>query len=259
MPSPDFKNKVVLVIGGSSGIGRSAAKRFGSAGAKVVIAARREEESRDVVTQIDRAGGKADFVATDVSNADAVRRAVDFTVERFGDLHAAFNNAGTEGRFAPIVDLQPEDFDHLITVNLRGVWLAIKFEFEVWRRLGHGGAIVNTSSWLAHGAFAAASAYSASKAALDGMIRALALEGAPLGIRINNVNPGIIDTPMLRRFGDDDTVFAPFVQHTPAGRLGRPEDIAAAVLWLASDEAEFVTGQNLLVDGGFSIPGFRWG
>jgi NAD(P)-dependent dehydrogenase (short-subunit alcohol dehydrogenase family) len=255
----EFKGRVVFITGGTSGIGRATALAFARTGAKVAVAGRRSVEGQSVVAEIKDAGGTADFVETDVAQAESVRRAVEFTIERFGDLHAAFNNAGTEGEFAPIVESSPEDFDQMITVNLRGVWLAIKYELEALRRLGHGGAIVNTSSWLAHGAFAASASYSASKAGLDGMIRALALEGADLGVRINNVNPGIIDTPMLRRFGSDDAIFAPFVKHTPAGRLGRPEDIANAVLWLCSDGAEFVTGQNLLVDGGFTIPGFRWG
>lgn len=253
-----FKNKVVLVVGGSSGIGRSAAIGFASAGARVVIAARREKEGRDVVAEIQGKGQEAEFIGTDVEKSDDVERAVRFAVDHFGDLHAAFNNAGIEGKFAPIIDCAPEDFDRTVSVNLRGVWLAIKYEMEAFKKLGHGGAIVNTSSWLAHGALAGSSIYSASKAGLDGLIRAVALEGAPLGVRINNVNPGTIDTPMFRRFGSPEEIGAPFVKHTPLGRLGEPEDVADVVQWLCSDAARFVTGQNISVDGGFTIPGPRW-
>lgn len=253
-----FKNKVVLVVGGSSGIGRSAARRFAGAGARVVIAARREREGREVVAEIHNEGQEAAFIGTDVEKSNEVERAVSFAVDHFGDLHAAFNNAGIEGKFAPIVECTPEEFDRTIAVNLRGVWLAIKYELEAFRKLGHGGAIVNTSSWLAQGALAGSSIYSASKAALDGLIRAVALEAAPLGIRINNVNPGTIDTPMFRRFGAPEEIGAPFVAHTPLGRLGAPEDVADAVQWLSCDAARFVTGQSILVDGGFAIPGPRW-
>jgi NAD(P)-dependent dehydrogenase (short-subunit alcohol dehydrogenase family) len=179
------------------------------------------------------------------------------TLEKFGGIDASFNNAGTLGSFLAASDMEEADFDTTFAVNLKGVWLCCKHEIITMRRLGKGGSIVNTSSWLAHGAFPGSSAYSASKAALDGMIRALAQEGAPDGIRINNVNPGIIDTPMFRLAAADNDADRPFIQHTPAGRLGTPEDVAEVVVWLSSDAARFVTGQNTLVDGGYTIPGHR--
>ncbi|GLG83648.1 hypothetical protein ACSO1_21700 [Acinetobacter calcoaceticus] len=148
------------------------------------------------------------------------------------------------------------DFDKTILTNLRGTWLAIKYQITAMMETKTPGVIVNTSSWLAVGASSGSSAYSASKGALDSMIRALALEIAPFQIRINNVNPGIIDTPMFRRFVDDETA-KPYITYTPQQRLGQPEDVANTVTWLCTNEASFITGQSILIDGGFSIAGLR--
>jgi NAD(P)-dependent dehydrogenase (short-subunit alcohol dehydrogenase family) len=252
-----FSGRVALVTGAGSGIGEAAAVAFARDGARgVVLAGRRVGELERVADQIAELGATPLTVATDVARADDVRRMIDATLEKFGRLDAAFNNAGTEGAFAPIAELSDTDFDATIAVNLKGAWLCCREEMRAMARLRTGGAIVNTSSWLAHGAFPGSSIYSASKAALDGMIRALAQEGAEAGIRVNNVNPGIIDTPMFRRFANDAAA-RPFVEHTPARRLGRPEEVADVVVWLASDAARFVTGQTVLVDGGYSIPGHR--
>jgi NAD(P)-dependent dehydrogenase (short-subunit alcohol dehydrogenase family) len=248
--------KVALVTGAGSGIGRAAALALARVGADVVLAGRRHAELLAVAQEVERMNRKALVVATDVSVADQVQALVRSTVERFGRLDVAFNNAGIEGAFAPIQELKESDFDSTIGINLKGAWLCCREEMAAMRRLGQGGAIVNTSSWLARGAFPGSSVYSASKAALDGMIRALAQEGADAGIRVNNVNPGIIDTPMLRRFGDSAFV-QPFVAHTPARRLGTAEDVADVVVWLSSDASRFVTGQCLMVDGGYAIPGHR--
>lgn len=191
----------------------------------------------------------------DVRSSTEIRALVDATVARYGRLDAAFNNAGTEGTFAPIIEQTEADFDAAIATNLKGTWLSIKYEMEAMLAHG-GGAIVNTSSWLAKGALAGSSSYSASKGALDALIRAVVLEGGPHGIRINNVNPGVIDTPMARRFGDDD-MLRPFAAFTPARRIGRPEDVADAAVWLCSDGARFITGESILVDGGYTIAGLR--
>jgi NAD(P)-dependent dehydrogenase (short-subunit alcohol dehydrogenase family) len=250
----EFDGKVVLVTGAGSGMGRAAARLFAARGARVLIAGRRIAQLDQVAREIREAGGEVRAIPTDIADEAQVAALVSAAVEPWGRLDAAFNNAGIEGAFAPITELTAADFDATIRVNLRGICL--REEMRAMRRLGQPAAIVNTSSWLAHGAFPGSSVYSASKAALDGMIRAVAQEGAPHGIRVNNVNPGIIDTPMLRRFGDD-AAFRPFIEHTPLRRLGTAEEVAEAVLWLCSDAARFVTGQTLLVDGGYAIPGHR--
>jgi NAD(P)-dependent dehydrogenase (short-subunit alcohol dehydrogenase family) len=251
-----FQDRIVLITGAGTGIGRAAARAFAGQGAAVVLNGRREAPLRAVAAELDALGAVAAVHAGDIADALAVGDLIGAVLDRFGRLDVAFNNAGIEGAFAPIEDLRPEDFDATIATNLKGVWLCCRAQIAAMRQSGRGGAIVNTSSWLAHGAFPGSSIYSASKAALDGMIRALAQETADVGIRINNVNPGIIDTPMFRRFADDAAA-RPFVDHTPMRRLGMPEDVADAVVWLCSDAARFVTGQNLLIDGGYTIPGHR--
>jgi NAD(P)-dependent dehydrogenase (short-subunit alcohol dehydrogenase family) len=251
-----LEGKVALVTGGGTGIGKAAALRFAREGAHVVLAGRREGEITDVATAISAHGGKAVAISADVSRAEDVKRLVASTLDRFGRLDVAFNNAGIEGAFGPAHVMSEDDFDRVIAINLKGVWLAIKQEIEAMLAYGAGGAIVNTSSWLAKGALAGSAAYSASKGALDAMIRAIALDVAASGVRINNVNPGIIDTPMLRRFVDDETA-KPWAAFTPMQRLGQPEDVGDVAVWLCTDEARFVTGQSILVDGGYTIAGMR--
>jgi NAD(P)-dependent dehydrogenase (short-subunit alcohol dehydrogenase family) len=253
---PRLHNRVALVTGGGSGIGRSAALGFAREGAKVVVAGRRQPELEETVRSIVASGGEALAVQTDVSVASSVRNLVTTAVTRFGRLDIAFNNAGTEGAFAPIHDLTEVDFDEVLRINLKGVWLSIKYEVEAMLAHGGGGSIVNTSSFLARGAVVGSSAYSASKGALEAMVRALALELGPQGIRINNVLPGVINTPMFQRLGGP-AASKPLERFTPLRRLGMPEDVADVAVWLGTDEARFVTGQGLLVDGGFTIPGMR--
>jgi NAD(P)-dependent dehydrogenase (short-subunit alcohol dehydrogenase family) len=213
-------------------------------------------EIEETVRLITMAGGEAFAVPADVSVAEEVRALVAAVIERYGRLDVAFNNAGVEGRFAPITQLTEADFDHVLGVNLKGVWLSIKHEVEAMLAQGNGGVIVNTSSFLARGAVAGSSAYSASKGALEAMIRAVALECGPSGIRINNVLPGAIDTPMFGRLGGDDAR-APLEAYTPLGRVGQPADVSDVAVWLSTDEARFITGQSILVDGGLTIPGMR--
>ncbi|OJH40494.1 SDR family NAD(P)-dependent oxidoreductase [Cystobacter ferrugineus] len=251
-----FQGKVALVTGAGSGMGRAAAVAFAREGASVVLAGRRSAELDAVAAEVEAAGGRALAVPTDVAKVEDVQRLVRTTLERFDRLDAAFNNAGVEGAFAPIHELKPEDFDHTFGINVRGVWLCMKYQVEAMLRSGRGGAIVNNSSWLAHGALPGSSIYAASKAALDGMIRAVALEVADKGVRVNNVNPGIIDTPMLHRL-IDEPARRPFIENTPARRLGTPAEVADVAVWLCSDAARFVTAQNLLVDGGYAIAGHR--
>ena len=250
-------DKVVLVSGGGTGIGRAAALAYAREGAKVALAGRRAAEIEATARDIALAGGHALPIVADVSQENDIRRLLATVTAHYGRLDVAFNNAGIIGNFAPITEQTSEDFDRVIAINLRGVWLAMKYEIETFLAQRSGGVIVNTSSWLTHGALAGSSSYSASKGALDAMIRAVALEYSGQGIRVNNINPGIIDTPMARGSVADSAAFAPFIAHTPAGRLGESEDIGDVALWLATDEARFITGQSLLVDGGYTIAGMR--
>lgn len=251
-----LKDRVALVTGGGSGIGRAAALAYARDGAKVVVAGRRAAELEETVGLIKANGGDAFAVPTDVSIAKEVQALVAAAVKRYGRLDAAFNYAGTEG-FVPITDMTEAQFDHVIGINLKGVWLSVKYEVEAMLSLGNGGAIVNTSSWLAKGATVGSAAYSASKGGLDSMIRAVALEVGPSNIRINNVNPGLIYTPMAERLGANEERLAPFAAFTPARRIGLPADVADVAVWLSTDEARFVTGESLLVDGGYTIAGMR--
>lgn len=255
------RDKVALVTGGSSGMGRAAALQFAKQGAKVVVAARRENAGNETVRQIQHLGGEASFVQTDVSQPAEIEALIQKAIALYGQIDYAFNNAGTEGVFAPMTQLTEENWDHTINTNLKAVWLCLKYEIEQMIKQGTGGAIVNTSSWLAKGGLMGSTIYSASKGGLDGMVRAAALECAQHGIRVNNVNPGVIDTEMFRRFGNpddpNDAVVSAFTQHIPLKRLGSSEEVAEAVVWLCSDAAAYITGQTILIDGGFAIPGFR--
>lgn len=253
-----FQNKVALVTGGSSGMGRAAAIAFAKYGAKVVIAARREDKGQDAIAQIRASGGDAHFIKTDVANSDEIRSLFEQTIEYYGRLDFAFNNAGIEGKFAPITELSETDWEETMAVNMKAVWLCMKYEITQMLKQESGGAIVNTSSWLAKGGLAGSTIYSASKSGLDGMIRPAALEYATHNIRINNINPGIIDTEMLRRFfHPDDDAAKPFIHHIPGQRLGTSEELAETVVWLCSDASSYITGQSISVDGGYAIPGHR--
>lgn len=254
----NFQGKVALITGGSSGMGRAAAIAFAKAGANVVIAARRVQEGSETVRLIKDVGGEATFIQTDVSRSEEVAALIDKTIDTYGRLDCAFNNAGTEGKFAPITELTEVDWEHTMSANLKAVWLCMKYEIAQMLQQTSGGAIVNTSSWLAKGGLVGSTIYSASKGGLDGMVRPAALEYASQGIRINNINPGIIDTEMLRRFFQpEDEAAKPFINHIPAKRLGTSEEVAETVIWLCSDAASYITGQTISVDAGYAIPGHR--
>ena len=246
-----FANKVALVTGATSGIGRATAIAFAREGAKVVISGRREKEGSETIGIIEKAGGKATFVRSDVTNESDVAALVAKTLAAYGRLDAAFNNAGIEGTVGPIHEQTVENYHQTMNANVLGVFLSLKHEIPAMLKNG-GGAIVNTSSVAGIRGFPGAALYTASKHAVAGLTKSAALEYAAQGIRINAVLPGLIETPMLDRFkagiGADAAKLLAAGQ--PNGRMGRPDEIASAVLWLCSDAASFVIGQLLVVDGG---------
>ena len=247
----ELEGKVGLVTGGTSGIGRETAVLFAKAGAKVVVAGRREMEGEETVELVRGAGGDGLFVKTDVSKAADVEALIQRTVEKFGRLDVAFNNAGIEGVFSPIVRQSEEDWDRTIAINLKGVWLCLKYEMRQMLKQGSAGAIVNMASTLGLVGSAGVAAYSASKHAVIGLTQTAALENAKHGIRINSVCPGFIETPMADRIFRAPGVQKYVLSCHPIGRLGRPAEIAEAVVWMCSDRASFMTGQSLVLDGGF--------
>jgi NAD(P)-dependent dehydrogenase (short-subunit alcohol dehydrogenase family) len=247
----ELEGKVVLVTGGTSGIGRETALLFTKAGAKVVIAGRRELEGDETVGLIRAAGGDGLFVKTDVSKGSEVAALVQKAVEKFGCLDIAFNNAGIEGAWVPIIRQSEEDWDRTININLKGVWLCLKYEIRQMLKQGGGGAIVNMASVTGLIGSVGAGAYSASKHGVIGLTKTAALENAKSGIRVNAVCPGVIETPMGERLFGAPAIHKSVVGLHPVGRLGRPVEIAEAVVWMCSDRASFMTGQSLVLDGGF--------
>jgi len=247
----ELEDKVALVTGGTSGIGRDTALLFAKAGAKVVVAGRREQEGNETVELIRAAGGDGLLVKTDVSKASEVDALVQKTVEKFGRLDLAFNNAGIEGVWVPIAKQTEEDWDRTIGINLKGVWLCLKYEIRQMLKQGGGGAIVNMSSVTGLVGAGGAAAYSASKHGVIGLTKSAALETAKSGIRINAVCPAVIETPMGKRLFGAPAVHKAVLNSHPIGRFGRPEEIAEAVVWMCSDRASFMTGQCLVLDGGF--------
>ncbi len=234
--------------------GQTIARRFTLEGARVVVSDINEDDGNRVVRRIIDCGGEAMFVRADVSNAAAVEHLIDATISAYGDLDMAFNNAGIEGERAPMADYSDEAWDRVIAVNLTGVRLCMKYEIRQMLKHG-GGAIVNNASILGVIGFANASAYTAATHGVLGLTKAAALEYAASHIRINAVCPAFIDTPMLYRAGltTDPRTCETIERLHPVGRLGRPEEVAAAAVWLCGPEASFITGHPLLVDGGYTI------
>lgn len=251
MITTELQGKVTLVTGGASGIGRDTAVLFAKSGAKVVVAGRREAEGKETLDLIRAAGGDGLFVKSDVSKAAEVHALVQNTVEKFGRLDVAFNNAGIEGTWVPIVEQAEEDWDRVIDINLKGVWLCLKYEIQQMLKQSGGGAIVNMASIAGLMGSAGAAPYGASKHGVIGLTKTAALENARSGIRINVVCPAVIETPMGNRlFGEGEIRKFALSLH-PIGRFGKPMEVAEAVLWMCSDRASFMTGQSLVLDGGF--------
>jgi NAD(P)-dependent dehydrogenase (short-subunit alcohol dehydrogenase family) len=244
-----FENKVALVTGGSFGIGRAAAIAFAKQGAKVVIADYVEDdETRETIT---KNGGESIFMKCDVSITKDVKAVIDAAVNKFGHLDYGFNNAGIEGQMGTTHECTEENWDHTIGINLKGVWLCMKLEIEQMLRQGKG-AIVNTASVAGLVGFQGLPAYVVSKHGIIGLTKTAALEYAKQGIRVNAVCPGVIRTPMVDRItGKDKAVEKEYENMEPIGRMGTPEEVAAAVIWLCSDAASFVTGNAMAVDGGW--------
>ena len=246
-----FEDKVALVTGAASGIGRATALAFARNGANVVVSDIDPKGARETVRLITGDGGEAICVRADVSLWSDVEDMVETTIDAFGRLDYAFNNAGIGGEIAPTAEYTEAGWDSLIDVNLKGVWLCMKAEIPRMLEAG-GGAIVNCSSILGVVGFAGAPAYVASKHGVIGLTRTAALEYARQGIRVNAVCPGFIHTPMIERaMPKSDDGLKQLAEQEPIGRLGTPEDVADAVIWLCSDRSSFVTGHPLMADGGW--------
>jgi NAD(P)-dependent dehydrogenase (short-subunit alcohol dehydrogenase family) len=242
---------VVLITGALTGIGRAAAVAFAKKGAKVVAAGRRDEAGNALAEELRSLGSEAEFINADVRNEDDVRALVEKTVERFGRLDVAVNNAGTEGQVGPITDQTAETYAATFDTNVLGVLLSIKHEVRAMQANG-GGSIVNISSTYGHEGAAGASVYVGSKHAVEGITKSVALELADSGIRVNGVAPGPTDTGMLTRFTGTPENKADLVTEVPMARLGRSQELADAIVFVASDDASFITGHILNVDGGHS-------
>ena len=244
-----MNTQVVLITGALTGIGRAAAVIFAQGGARVAVSGRRDKEGQDLAAELQGLGAEAIFVRADVRNEDDVRDLVDRTVARFGRLDVAVNCAGTEGKPGPVTEQTAETYAATFDTNVLGTLLSMKHEMRVMLAQGSG-SIVNVSSTYGHTGAAGASIYAASKHAVEGLTKSAALEAAASGVRVNLVAPGPIETGMLNRFTGTDERKAGLAATVPLKRVGRPEEIADTIVFLASDKASFITGASYLVDGG---------
>ncbi|HEU4625578.1 MAG TPA: glucose 1-dehydrogenase [Steroidobacteraceae bacterium] len=249
----DFSGKTALVIGATEGIGRATALAFAAAGANVFAAGLGAERGRSLADEINALGSvAAEFVEADVAREAEVADVVARAAARFGRIHAAVNNAGTEGAFGPVQDQTADDFDRLLAVNLKGVWHGLKYQLP--HMLAHGGgAIVNTASSAGVQPIANIALYTASKHAVVGLTKATALEVARSNIRVNAVAPGPVNTGLLHRMVAGKIDLSVIAESVPMGRISEPEEIARAILWLCSDAASYITGHVLLADGGLTV------
>jgi len=246
----DFTNKVSLVTGGASGIGRATALAFARDGAKVLVSDIAEAGGQETVQMIREASGEATFVQADVTQWDKVTALIEATIDTYQQLDFALNSAGVQGVRARTADYPEDEWQHVIDVNLNSVWYCMKFELDQMMKQGHG-VIINLASVAGVVGFPLHSAYSASKHAVVGLTKSAALEYIRKGIRINAVCPGFTDTPMVQHAREEDPEYTQrLIDRVPARRLGTPEEVAAAILYLCSDQAGFVTGHTLVMDGG---------
>jgi NAD(P)-dependent dehydrogenase (short-subunit alcohol dehydrogenase family) len=245
----EFKNKVIVITGAASGIGRATAKLFAQSGAQVIVTDQDEKPGLETVAQIKEMGGEAMFIKCNVSDEKDVQALFSKTIQIYGRLDLAFNNAGIEGNPALTGECTSENWSRTIAVDLTGVWLCMKYELQEMEKR-HQGKIVNCSSIAGLIGFENLPAYVASKHGVIGLTQTTALEYAKKGIRVNAICPGVIETPMLTRFtqGQEESM----AKDVPMGRIGKPEEIAEAVLWLCSDKSSYVTGQSLAIDGGWT-------
>ena len=240
---------VVLITGALTGIGRATALAFADAGARMVVSGRRDEAGHALAQELRSLGVEAEFIRADVRHEDDIRNLIDKTVARFGRLDVAVNNAGTEGNAGPVAEQTPESYAATFDTNVLGVLLSMKHEMRVMQAQGSG-SIVNLSSTMGERGAPGASLYTASKHAVEGLTKSAALEGAASGIRVNAVAPGPVETGMLNRFTGTAERKAGLVAGIPLKRVGTPEEIADAIVFLASDKASFITGQVIRVNGG---------
>lgn len=243
--------QVALITGALTGIGRVTAVAFAQVGARVVVSGRRDEAGRALAAELRDLGAEAEFVRADTRYEDDVRNLIDQAVERFGKLDVAVNNAGTEGKSGPLTDQSAENYAAIFDTNVLGVVLCMKHELRVMQNQGQG-SIINLSSIAGHKGYPGAGLYVASKHAVEGLTKVAALEAAASGVRVNAVAPGPVQTDMLDRFTGDAAGRAAFLAAVPAKRAGTPEEIAAMIRFLASEQASYVTGQIVSVDGGIS-------
>src|SRR6266487_948664 len=244
-----MKNKVILITGALTGIGRATAIAFAREGAHVVVCGRHDDAGNALVTELRAVGAEAEYIHADVRHEDDVRGLVDRTVKRFSRLDVAVNNAGTEGKPGPVTEQTAESYASTFDTNVLGTLLSLKHELRAMLAQGSG-SIINVSSTFGHAGGAGASVYVASKHAVEGLTKSAALEASGFGVRVNAVAPGPIDTGMLTRFTGTDERKASLIAGVPLKRVGRPEEIAQTIVFLSSDKGSFITGATIAVDGG---------
>jgi NAD(P)-dependent dehydrogenase (short-subunit alcohol dehydrogenase family) len=247
-----LEGKVVVITGASSGMGEAAARAFALEGANLVLGARRCKEGEALAAQLKLQGADAVFVQTDVKKEEDIQKLLSTAVEKYGRIDIAFNNAGVDGQFTPFTAQTNENYNNIMDTNVRGIFWSMKHEIEIMLKQRHG-VIVNNASMGSYIGFKNGAAYVASKHAVMGLTRTAALEYFPQGIRVNAVNPGIIDTPFQDRLWGSEDAKQKFAKSTVPERIGTADEVAEAVLFLASDKASFISGHGLVVDGGYIV------